>query len=55
MPEENRDQTGNTAMFRAFVDRNEPTNETRSKLPLIVGLAVAAVVLVALIVWLAVG
>jgi hypothetical protein len=55
MPEEYQDPSGNTQMFRAFVARNEPVPESRSKLPLIVGLGVAAVVLVVLIVWLIVG
>ena len=55
MPEEYKDQTGNTQMFRAFVARNEPDPEPRSKQPLIVGLAVAAVVLAVLIVWLIAG
>jgi hypothetical protein len=52
MPEEYKDPAGNTQMFRAFVARHEPEPEPRSKLPLVVGLAVAAVVLVVLIVWL---
>jgi hypothetical protein len=55
MPEEYKDPAGNTQMFRAFVARNEPDPEPRSKLPLVVALVVAAVVLVALIVWLVVG
>jgi hypothetical protein len=55
MPEEYKDPSGNTQMFRAFVARTEPVPETRSKLPLTVGLAIGAVVLVVLIVWLAVG
>lgn len=55
MPEEYTDPSGNTQMFRAFVARDEPAPETRSKLPLIVGLAAAAVVLVVLIVWLLVA
>jgi hypothetical protein len=52
MPEEYRDPSGNTQMFRAFVARNEPAAESRSKLPLILGIAVAAVVILALIGWL---
>ncbi|HEX2771090.1 MAG TPA: hypothetical protein VHN18_01515 [Micromonosporaceae bacterium] len=55
MPEEYKDPAGDTQMFRAFVARNDPAPETRSKLPVMVGLAVAAVVLVALIVWLIAG
>jgi hypothetical protein len=55
MPEEYKDPAGNTEMFRAFVARNEPAAESRSKLPLILGLAAAAVVLVVLVVWLLAG
>jgi hypothetical protein len=55
MPEEYKDPSGNTQMFRAFVARNEPAAEARSKLPLILGLAGAAVVIALLIVWLLVG
>jgi hypothetical protein len=55
MPEDYKDPSGNTQMFRAFVARKEPEPEPKSKRAVIVGLSVAAVVLVALIVWLALG
>lgn len=54
MPDEYIDPAGNTQAFRAYVEAPEPV-EPRSKLPQIIGLAVAAVVLVALVIWLAVA
>ncbi|MET8833129.1 hypothetical protein ABZV78_04330 [Micromonospora sp. NPDC004540] len=56
MAENYTDPSGNTAQFRAFVDSPDgaaTAAETPSRLPLIVGAGVAAVVVVALIAWLA--
>ncbi|WP_422743609.1 hypothetical protein ACN27B_04435 [Micromonospora sp. WMMD754] len=57
MAENYTDPSGNTAQFRAFVDAPEPAAAAAppSRLPLIAGLAVAAVVVVALVAWLALG
>lgn len=51
------DPSGNTEAFRAFAQTAEPAGATAaaSKLPLIVGIAVAAVVVVALIGFFALG
>ncbi|GIE27577.1 hypothetical protein Ait01nite_006220 [Actinoplanes italicus] len=46
------DPSGNTEAFRAFT-RTTPDAEAPSKLPLVIGGVVAAVVLIAVIVWLA--
>ncbi|MFC0031362.1 hypothetical protein ACFFMM_17745 [Micromonospora chaiyaphumensis] len=58
MAENYTDPSGNTAQFRAFVDSPDSAAtaaETPSRLPLFVGIGVAAVVVVALIAWLALG
>jgi hypothetical protein len=55
MAENYTDPSGNTAQFRAFVDSPDSAAaaaETPSRLPLIAGIGVAAVVVVALIAWL---
>ncbi|MEV5767538.1 hypothetical protein AB0L34_23645 [Micromonospora sp. NPDC052213] len=54
MPENHTDPSGNTAAFRAFANTAEPEAPAgASRTPLLVGVAVAAVVLVALVAWLA--
>lgn len=56
MAENYTDPSGNTAQFRAFVDAPESaatTGKTPSRLPLFAGIGVAAVVVIALIAWLA--
>ena len=57
MAENYTDPSGNTAQFRAFVDSPEPAASASapSRLPLIAGVAVAAVVVVALLAWIALG
>jgi hypothetical protein len=56
MPEEYMDPSGNTQQFKAFAARQEPPAPAApSRLPLVIGAAVAAVVVVALIVWFAVS
>jgi hypothetical protein len=55
MAENYTDPSGNTAQFRAFVDAPDAAApKSPSRLPLIVGIAVAVVV-VALVAWLALG
>jgi len=54
MPDEHADPSGTTDQFRAFVA--DPTPEPKqSRTPLIVAGAVAVVVVLAILVWLAVG
>ncbi|SCL66202.1 hypothetical protein GA0070606_4275 [Micromonospora citrea] len=56
MPENHTDPSGNTAAFRAFAETAEPEAPAgASRTPLLVGAAVVAVVLVALLAWLALG
>ena len=53
MSDNSVDPSGNTEAFRAFTDRTSPEPPAASKTPLIAGGIVVAVVLIALIVWLA--
>ncbi|MFI7605824.1 hypothetical protein ACIBTV_11945 [Micromonospora sp. NPDC049366] len=58
MSENYTDPSGNTEAFRAFVHTPEAAEApagTAGRLPMLVGAAVAAAVLLALAVWLAVG
>ena len=57
MPEETFDPSANTQAFQAWVDQGhaQPAEPARSKLPLIIGIAVAAVVIIALLLFLALG
>ncbi|MEV1330784.1 hypothetical protein AB0J20_14540 [Micromonospora costi] len=57
MPENYTDPSGNTEAFRAFAASPEPqvAAVTGNRLPMIVGAAVVAAVLLTLAVWLAVG
>ena len=56
MSDENVDPSGNTAAFRAFADSPEPaTNAASSKTPLFIGVALAAILVLALAIWLALG
>ncbi|MBL7255050.1 hypothetical protein [Paractinoplanes lichenicola] len=52
MSDNSVDPSGNTEAFRAFTQSPSPEPAPASKTPLIVGGAVVAVVLVALIIWL---
>jgi hypothetical protein len=47
------DPSGNTEAFRAFTRTPEPETPAASRTPLIIGGAVVAVVLIAVVVWLA--
>jgi hypothetical protein len=55
MSDNSVDPSGNTEAFRAFTERTspEPAPASSSKTPLIIGGVVVAVVLIAVIVWLA--
>lgn len=56
MVDQHPDPSGNTEAFRTFAHSTEPAAaDPPSKLPLIVGVTVAVVVLVALVGWLALG
>jgi hypothetical protein len=49
------DPSGNTEAFRSFQQAAEPAEATGSRLPLIIGIAVGAVVLIALVAFLLAG
>jgi hypothetical protein len=52
MSENSVDPSGNTEAFRAFTQSAPPEPATTtSRTPLIIGIAVAAIVLIAIIVW----
>ena len=53
MPDETVDPSGNTEAFRAFTNTPAEPERPASKLPLIIGGIVAAVVVIGLIAWLA--
>lgn len=55
MSDEYVDPSGNTEAFRSFAQSPEAAEPAPSRLPLIIGVAVLAVVLIALIVFLALG
>ncbi|MFC7527766.1 hypothetical protein [Actinoplanes sp. GCM10030250] len=52
MPDNHVDPSGNTEAFRAFT-RTTPEAKAPSKTPIVIGGVVAAVVLIALVAWLA--
>jgi hypothetical protein len=55
MPDNSVDPSGNTEAFRAFTQSTPQEPPAASKTPLIIGGVVVAIVLVALIAWLALG
>lgn len=55
MSNEYVDPSGNTEAFRSFVQGTPAEPETPSRLPLIIGIAVLAAVLIALVMFLALG
>lgn len=56
MSEENIDPSGNTAAFRAFANTPEPAvSEPPAKTPLFLGIGFAALLVLALALWLALG
>jgi hypothetical protein len=54
MPDNSVDPSGNTEAFRAFTQNAPQEPVTASRTPLIIGGAVLAIVVIAVIVWLAV-
>jgi hypothetical protein len=55
MPDNTADPSGNTEAFRAFTQSPPQETPAASKTPLIIGVAVGAIVLIALVAWLALG
>ena len=55
MPDNTVDPSGNTEAFRAFTQNAPEEPAKASRTPLIIGVVAAAIVVVALIAWLALG
>lgn len=55
MSDEYLDPSGSTGAFHAFQTAQPAEAESSSKLPLIIGAAVAAVAVIGLVAWLALG
>ncbi|HEV7964678.1 MAG TPA: hypothetical protein VGP57_19200 [Actinoplanes sp.] len=55
MPDNTVDPSGNTEAFRAFTQNAPEEPAKASRTPLIIGVAVVAIVVVALVAWLAFG
>lgn len=55
MPDNSVDPSGNTEAFKAFTKATPQDQPAASKTPLIVGGAVLAALLIALVIWLAVS
>lgn len=53
MSDNSVDPSGNTEAFRAFTEHAPPEPKAASKTPLIIGGVVVAVVVIAIVVWLA--
>ena len=55
VPEDVNDPSANTQAFQAWVDQQPAATPARSKTPLLIGIAIAALIVLALLLWLALG
>lgn len=55
MPDNTVDPSGNTEAFRAFTQKAPEEPTTASRTPLIIGVVAVAIVVVAIVAWLALG
>jgi len=55
MPDNTVDPSGNTEAFRAFTQNAPEEPATASRTPLIIGVVAVAIVVVAIVAWLALG
>ena len=55
MPEDVNDPSANTQAFQAWVDQSPAAEPARSKTPLLIGIAIAALIVLGLLLWLALG
>ena len=55
MPDNTVDPSGNTEAFRAFTQSASEEPAAPSRTPMIIGIAVAAVIVIALLAWLLLG
>jgi hypothetical protein len=51
MPDNSADPSGNTEAFRAFTQNPTPEPATTSRVPLIAGGVIVAIVVIAIIIW----
>jgi hypothetical protein len=55
VPDDVNDPSANTQAFQAWVNQQPAAEPAPSKTPLLIGIAVAAVIVLALLLWLALG
>lgn len=55
VPEDVNDPSANTQAFQAWVNQPPATEPVRSKAPFVIGVVIAAVIVLALLLWLALG
>ena len=55
MPEDVNDPSANTQAFQAWVNQQPAAEPVRSKAPLAIGIAIAVVIVLGLLLWLALG
>jgi hypothetical protein len=55
VPDDVNDPSANTQAFQAWIDQQPAAEPARSKTPLLIGIAIAAVIVLALLLWLALG
>jgi len=55
VPEEVNDPSANTQAFQAWVNQQQPAEPAPSKTPMIIGIVIAAVIVLGLLLWLALG
>jgi hypothetical protein len=55
VPDDVNDPSANTQAFQAWVDQQPAAAPQRSRAPLVIGIVIAAVIVLALLLWLALG
>ena len=55
VPDDVNDPSANTQAFQAWVDQTPAAEPARSKTPLLIGLAIAALIVLGLLLWRALG
>jgi len=55
VPDDVNDPSANTQAFQAWVDQSPAAEPARSKTPLLIGIAIAALIVLGLLLWLALG
>ena len=55
VPDDVNDPSANTQAFQAWVNQPPAAEPARSRTPLVIGIAIAALIVLALLLWLALG